>query len=155
MKETIKIQLLSSNAILPTRGHKTDAGLDLYAAEDAFIQVGELKKISTGIAIEIPEGQVGLICDRSSMGAKGLKVFGGVVDHGYSGEVFVTLFNATHKDHLNMYSRDNKNLFGYKLEKGTKIAQILVYHVSTPKPVQVEAVFNGDRSSRGFGSTGV
>src|SRR5690349_18996278 len=87
----IPIKKLDQDAILFTKAHHSDAGFDIYSLEDVVILPGEIAKIKTGIAINIPTGYVGLIMDKSSMGSKGFKVFGGVVDAGYTGEVMVCL----------------------------------------------------------------
>ena len=99
MKENIlKIKKLDERATIPTYGTEASAGADLYALldEDTSINPGEMKMISTGLAMAIPDGYVGLIYARSSLGSKkGLapanKV--GVIDSDYRGEVKVPLFN--------------------------------------------------------------
>ena len=63
--KSIKIKKLSDNATIPTRSHSTDAGLDLYASEDVWVDEGTL--ISTGIAVDIPPGYEGTIRPRSSL----------------------------------------------------------------------------------------
>jgi len=99
MKDSIlKIKKLDEKAIVPTYGTEASAGADLYALLDDEISIkpGEMKMISTGLAMAIPDGYVGLIYARSSLGSKkGLapanKV--GVIDSDYRGEVKVPLFN--------------------------------------------------------------
>ena len=91
----LKVKLLSKNAVLPTRNLKTDAGIDLYASEDVFIPQGTTKVVKTDVAIQVPEGMVGKIEDRSSLASKGLRTGGGVVDCGYAGEVKVVIHNLT------------------------------------------------------------
>ena len=88
----IKVKKLTPEAVVPTLGSKFAAGADLYSAEkgDVVIAPGETKFIGTGIAVEIPEGYVGLVYARSGLACKrGLapanKV--GVIDSDYRGEI--------------------------------------------------------------------
>lgn len=141
MKE-IEVQLLTNSAVLPQRAHKDDAGMDLFSSESISLSPGETKVVKTGIAMSIPKGHVGMIADRSSMGKKGIKVAGGIVDSGYRGEIGVILIN------LSCEQQD--------FAVGSKIAQMLIIPISTPKPVFV-GVFSEEKTDRGeggFGSTG-
>lgn len=137
---TIKIKRLNDFAILPDYSHPGDAGMNLYAAVDVTIQPGEVVKVSTGIATEIPEGFVGLIWDRSSMGSKGVKRMGGVIDAGYRGEIMVALLNTTAAP--------------FEIKKGDKIAQMLIQEVSAVQLVEVQELSDTSRGDGGFGSTG-
>lgn len=145
----LEVQLLGSNGKAPTRANPDDAGLDLYAAEDKEIPVGGVVKIKTEIAMAIPKGHVGLICDRSSKGAQGFKVMGGVIDSGYRGEVIVALalvaFPANGED-------KGKALIPINI--GDRIAQLLILPIVTPPAVVVDKLGSGDRGDAGFGSTG-
>jgi dUTP pyrophosphatase len=62
---TLRIARLDERARLPTRAHDGDAGLDLYALEDGVLAPGERAAVATGIAVEIPPGQAGLVLPRS------------------------------------------------------------------------------------------
>ena len=103
MKDNIlKIKKLDERAIVPTYGTEASAGADLYALldDDLNINPGEAKMISTGLSMAIPDGYVGLIYARSSLGCKkGLapanKV--GVIDSDYRGEVKVCLYNHSNE----------------------------------------------------------
>ena len=64
--DSIPILKMSPEAVLPTRAHPGDAGLDLYSLEDVLLDPGQGKVTRTGIALGLPEGFVGLIADRSS-----------------------------------------------------------------------------------------
>ena len=66
----LKIKLLNKNATIPTRGSKEAAGYDLYSAEEKIIQPGTVEKISTGIAMELPQYTFGAIYPRSGLSAK-------------------------------------------------------------------------------------
>lgn len=98
-------------------------------------------KVPTGISVEIPVGYVGLIRDRSSVSMTGLKVTAGVIDAGYTGEVNVCLLNVAAEHGC--------------VQKGQKIAQILLIPVVTPAVEVVEELTTeSDRKEKGFGSTG-
>ena len=131
---------LYKSAKTPTKGHLDDAGWDLYAFETVSIPAGATVLVSTGIAIAIPKGHSGLIWDRSSMGVKGVHRHAGVIDCGYRGEVKVCLHNTTKEP--------------FHVEKGDRIAQLIIQEV--PHFVQhvVEELDSTDRGSGGFGSTG-
>ena len=143
----IKVFKLDPEAKTPTRNKKTDAGLDLYAAETVFIPVGTTGKVKTGVAIEVPEGYVGRISDRSGMASKGLIVGAGVIDTGYSGDHTVVLHNFSARQHEQFYD-------GYMVQKGDKIAQLVVYPVETPEVEIVEQIWTSERGNTGWGSSG-
>jgi len=104
---TIKIKKLKPDAVLPNYAHSGDAGMDMYASEDVHIRKGERAKVPTGIAMEIPEGYVGLVWDKSGLSINhGLKTLGGVIDAGYRGEIIIGIANLSSED--------------YTLKKGTK-----------------------------------
>lgn len=147
---SIAISLLSEDATVPTRNNTLDAGLDLYAAEDMFIAQNETKVVKTGVAIAIPAGYVGKIEDRSSMAAKGLRTGAGVVDSGYTGEVGVVIHNITNASVKDPVLWRN----GYKIKRGDKIAQILVYKVERPEVTVITSLENSERGGNGFGSSG-
>lgn len=139
----IKFNKISSNAKSPNRANPTDAGADLHSIEKHIIQPLERKLISTGIAMEIPEGYYGRIAPRSGLAAKnGIDVLAGVVDSSYRGEVKVILFNT-----------DKSNTFF--VEPGDRIAQIIIEkHYNFEFIEVVEELANSNRGQNGFGSTG-
>lgn len=139
---TLKIKRLSDEATLPTRAHKTDAGLDIYAAEEALITRENTRLIETGIAIDIPEGHEGQIRPRSGKTSKtALRVQLGTVDAGYNGELKV-ICDCHPKEPF------------YRIDKGEKIAQLVINPVCTPsiEPVN-EFSSTSKRGEKGFGST--
>lgn len=145
MSYSLQVKLLSHDAIAPTRAHSSDAGLDLYAAEDIIIPLGNTRVINTEVAVALPLGTVGKIEDRSSLAAKGLRTGGGVVDSSYRGPIKVVLHNI---------SNVQDNSFGYRIHKGDKIAQLLVYQVDLPTVQVVTELDETKRGESGFGSTG-
>lgn len=148
---------LSENATLPSRTHMTDAGLDLYSAEDVFIPVGSTQLVKTNIAMEIPEGFVGKIEGRSSMNLKGIMTSGGVIDSGYNGDLGVVLNNFSCKNDKDPnfdYHELPSLTMGYKIKKGDKIAQLLIYRIQTPEVVETKELWQSQRGNKGFGSSG-
>ncbi len=141
---------LNQEAVTPTRNKETDAGIDIYSIEDIFIPVGSTKVVKTGVALEVPVGMVAKIEDRSSLAAKGLRTGGGVIDYGYSGEVGVILhnFSASPERDTILYQD------GYRVRKGDKISQVLLYEVITPKLQEVKDLWTSERGSNAFGSSG-
>jgi deoxyuridine 5'-triphosphate nucleotidohydrolase len=143
-RTTLKVKRLTESAKLPTRAHDTDAGADIFADADVVIRPGETVKIPTGFAMEIPEGYYGQLNDRSSVGAKGLKIMGGVCDSAYRGEILVCLCNTA----------NGPETESYQISKGDKIAQmVLLQHESWPIE-EVDELSDSDRGHKGFGSSG-
>jgi dUTP pyrophosphatase len=136
----LPVRRLDPAAVLPTRAHPHDAGLDLYALEDSAVPPGEGRLLRTGVAVAVPEGHVGLVCDRSSLARRGLKTAGGVIDAGYRGELGVVVWNL---------SREPQ-----PVKKGERCAQLLVLPIATPAPVESADLGETVRGAGGFGSTG-
>ena len=141
----IKVKKLTPEAVVPTLGSKFAAGADLYSAEkgDVVIAPGETKFIGTGIAVEIPEGYVGLVYARSGLACKrGLapanKV--GVIDSDYRGEIKVALLNHGKEPQA--------------LEKGERIAQMVVAPYLSVTYEETDELSDTERGEGGFGSTG-
>ena len=131
-----------------TKAYSTDLGYDLYADEDSCLRFGVPTKIKTSIATKFPMGYGGFIKDRSSMASKGFVTVGGVIDPEYIGEISIIMLN------LNFSFKDV--LFGRKIKKGDKIAQIVPIETKTWDVVVVENLDeeNSQRGSKGFGSSG-
>ena len=138
----LQIKKLTDTAVVPVFAHKADAGMDFCANEAVIIAPGERVVISTGIAMAIPEGYVGLIWDKSGVSTKrGLKTLAGVVDAGYRGEIKIGLYNI-----------------GSEVQEfaiGDKIAQMLIQKVEQPHIAIVASLDETSRGEGGFGSTGV
>jgi len=141
MTLTLKVKRLHEDAKLPTYGHEGDAACDLYTVKEVVIEPGERVQVPVGFAAEVPEGYVMFIWDKSGLSHKhGLKTLGGVVDSGYRGEVQVGLMNLSTE--------------AYTLEKGHKVAQMVLQRVETVKVEEVEMLSETSRGEGGFGSTG-
>jgi dUTP pyrophosphatase len=141
---TLKVRRLDGRARLPTRAYPGDAGLDLYALEDAALDPGERASVRTGIAVEIPDGEAGLVLPRSGLAARhGIALVNapGLIDSGYRGEVRVLLLNT---------DRDA----AFTITAGDRIAQLVLVKVQTPEVVEVEDLAMSERGAGGFGSSG-
>ena len=138
----LPVKKLTETAQLPTQANPSDAGWDLYADENVELLPGDITLISTGISLEIPDGYVGLIWDRSSLGVKGVHRHAGVIDAGYRGEVKVCLHNT------------KKSGSGFVVSKGDRIAQILFQEVPLFKLVESDDLAETTRGAGGFGSSG-
>jgi dUTP pyrophosphatase len=140
----LRFARLSEGAVLPTRAHDGDAGLDLYAAEQAHLGPGERWSVPTGVAVEIPPGHAGLVLPRSGLAREhGIALVNspGLIDSGYRGEIKVLLLNT-----------DPAQV--YRVQAGDRIAQLVVVAVASPEPVEVEALAESVRAAGGFGSSG-
>lgn len=135
----IKIQKVEGTN-LPKYAHKGDAGFDLSSVEDYTLEPTEKKLVSTGLKIEIPEGFVGLIWDRSGLAAKhSIHNLAGVIDSYYRGEIRVVMVNLGKEP--------------FKIEKGMKIAQMLIQPVVNAEFIESNDLSQTERGERGFGST--
>jgi dUTP pyrophosphatase len=140
MDTLLQVEIIVPQARLPRRVYPKDAGLDLYSIKDERIRPGEGAQVHTGIKIALPPKHIGMIVDRSSMGAIGLKVMGGIIDENYRGELIVILWNLSCAP-ININSEE-------------RIAQLIVYPVSYPRVYETKIVGNTDRGASGIGSTG-
>ena len=156
MDLTFNVKRLTETAQLPTQANPSDAGWDLYADEDTEIWPGETTLISTGISLEIPNGYVGLIWDRSSMGVKGVHRYAGVIDSGYRGEIKVCLHNSNQERVSRFLSHVvDKNKVGVlTVSRGDRIAQILFQEAPVFKLVETDTLVETARGAGGFGSSG-
>ncbi|MEI6498979.1 MAG: dUTP diphosphatase [bacterium] len=137
----IRVKKLIKDAKLPTRSHFDDAGMDIYSTEEVVIHPGEYHPIKTGIALEIPYSFVGLVWEKSGLAHKGIKTVGGVIDAGYRGEIMIQLRNFSNVD--------------YQIQKGDKVAQLIIQKIEIPELVEVAELTETQRGEGRFGSTGV
>lgn len=141
---SINISRVHSDAIIPSYAHHDDAGADLYAIEDALVPAHGQCLVSTGLAIELPHGFVGLVHSRSGLATKhGVAVVNspGTIDAGYRGEIRIGLINHSDED--------------FHVERGMRIAQLLIQRVEHAMFTVVDSLADSDRGNAGFGSTGV
>jgi dUTP pyrophosphatase len=138
----IRIKKLNDDAVMPQYARPWDAGADLCSTEDFTLPANSRGLVPTGIAIEIPNGFVGLVHPRSGLATKGVTVMNapGTIDAGYRGEVKVILVNHTDQD--------------YNIAKGDKIAQLVIQEVREAHFIWADELSNSERGNGGFGSTG-
>ncbi len=149
----VKIKKLKPNAVIPTYAKGGDAGMDLVATE-ILKDTPEQITYGTGIALEIPEGFVGLVFPRSSIRKTGLQLSNsvGVIDSGYRGELQAT-FNKILGKSEGFYD-ESKNLNNEFYKIGERIAQIMIIPHPHIEFQEVEELSNTERGEGGFGSTG-
>ena len=132
--------VLDEGAIMPTRAHEEDAGLDLYSQENQIVSAKEAGYFDTGVHIEIPKGFVGMLKSKSGLNVKFGIVSEGVIDAGYTGSIVVKLYNHSGYD--------------YRVKRGDKISQLVILPIITPELEEVKELEQTSRGSGGFGSTG-
>ena len=140
----LKVTKLHVSAVIPTRAHPGDAGLDLYSIEEAHIGPGERWSVGTGIAVEIPAGHAGLVLPRSGLAREhGISLVNspGLIDAGYRGELRVLLLNT---------DRDEP----CEIAAGDRIAQLVIIRVDLMQTIEVESLPDSERGVGGFGSSG-
>ena len=137
---TIKVKRLHPDARLPQYARPGDAGMDLFSRDTRTLEQGEPFLFKLGFAIEIPQGYVALVKDRSGLAARGITTLGGVIDQTYRGELGVVLLNTTEREHL--------------VKPGDRIAQLLIIPIATAEMEEAAELSETDRGEEGFGSTG-
>lgn len=140
----VKFRCLNEDAVVPAYAHEGDAGMDIFTDQDHVLAPHDWGVVSTGIAIALPEGYVGLVHPRSGLAAKqGVTVLNapGTIDAGYRGEIKVILYNSSGR-------------YVY-LKKHDRIAQLIVQEYVHVDAVPVDDLDETGRGTGGFGSTGV
>jgi dUTP pyrophosphatase len=140
----LRVRRVDPRALLPTRAYPGDAGLDLYALDDGRLEPGERASVRTGVAVEIPDGQAGLVLPRSGLARRhGISVVNapGLIDAGYRGELEVLLLNTDRSQ-------------PFSISAGDRIAQLVIVDVQTPEIVEVDELELSQRGAGGFGSSG-
>ena len=139
----MKVKRLYEEALLPTKATEGSAAFDLYAYTEAPLEPCETFKYKTGIALEIPEGRVGLIFPRSGLSTKfGIRLSNcvGVIDSDYRGEIIVALHNAGDES--------------YMINRGDRIAQLMIVDIPKIEIEEVAELSDTKRGIGGFGSSG-
>lgn len=140
----VKLKKLYEYSQVPKYATEGDAGLDLYLYDDSVtFWPGQRKLVSTGIAIELPKGYVGLIHPRSGLAHKyGITVLNtpGTIDSGYRGEIKVNLINLGFDE--------------IQLNQGYRIAQLVVQRFETIEFEVTDELSLSERANGGHGSSG-
>lgn len=141
---TVPIKRLDPEAVIPSYAYTGDAGLDLRALETLVLKPFERALIPTGLAIAIPEGYAGFVQPRSGLALKrGLSIVNtpGLIDSHYRGELKIIAINL---DPVN----------DIQIEKGERIAQLVIQEVPVVTLAVVDELDATDRGAGGFGSSG-
>ena len=173
MTNTLEFKKLSKDAIEPERG-RLDAGYDIFAAETVILEPQEKAKIRTDIAVNIPEGYVGLLTSRSGVSSKThLVIETGKIDAGFQGNMKINIKNDNETlenwnrfnfsdlvlniEEKTILTLDDKEMMigAYQINKGDKLAQLVIVPIWTPELKEVEEFsYVSERGTDGFGSTG-
>ena len=146
----IKFKKLTETAITPFKAHATDAGFDLFASEDKIIKNGYTKVVSTGIALELPDGYFADVRPRSGLTSKtALRVHLGTVDSDYRGDIGIICENANHIDNHGV-NRDTT----IRIKEGDKIGQLVIQKLPEVYLTEANELNDSQRGANGFGSTG-
>jgi dUTP pyrophosphatase len=140
----VKVQRIEADAKMPCYAHPGDSGMDLFSVEEIVLQPGERKLVRTGIKISLPKGFEAQVRPKSGIAINnGVTVLNtpGTIDSCYRGEVQVILINLGKE--------------AFKIEKGKKIAQLVIAKVEEAKVKEVDELDETSRSNGGFGSTGL
>ena len=147
----VKIKKLYADSIIPTKAHPSDAGYDLYAHSKSYDDDGNIV-YGSGVAMEIPQGYVGLIFPRSSNAKRDLLLSNsvGVVDSGYRGEIcFKFKVFYPHVKHVGFSHNASKD---YVI--GERIGQIIIMPYPEIEFVEVDELSDSERGDGGYGSSG-
>lgn len=142
---SLPIKRLDPTVELPSYAYAGDAGLDLRANEDVTLMPHERRLVSTGLAVAIPEGYAGFVQPRSGLALKeGLSMANtpGLVDSHYRGELKVCAVNLDNEHPIH-------------IERGERIAQLVIQRVPVVELIEVDELDETDRGVGGFGSSGV
>ena len=147
---------LDPRAQLPKYAHEGDAGMDVFAMEDASIPNGIPTLIKTGLAAEIPDGYELQVRSRSGLACKGVSVENapGTIDSKYRGEIGVILAFRNDRCHPTQDGTPPEKQMWYSIKAGDKIAQLVLAPVTFADPVEVKELSETERGDGGFGSTG-
>lgn len=139
--DVLRFKQLDPKATLPSRGSSFAAGLDICSIEDLIIPPHQRATARTGLAVAIPHGFYGRVAPRSGLAVKqGLDVLAGVIDSDYRGELCCVLYNTSDTP--------------IELPAGSKVCQLIVEKIITPKAAWVNDLDETARGAGGFGSTG-
>lgn len=132
--------MLDNGAYMPSRGHETDAGLDLRTPKAVTVPAYGNAIVDTGVHVALPHGCSGLLVSKSGLNVKHDITSTGLIDEGYTGSIVVKLYNHGSEDH--------------EFEAGDKVTQLVVLPVICEPLEQVSAFNPSERGDNGFGSTG-
>lgn len=133
----MKIKMIHFGGNEPLRNYDNDSGADVFASIGMSIGPGQVKRVPTGIGIELPDGYDAVIHCKSGLSSRGILAANAPIDAGYRGEINAILYNTTDEP--------------FVIEKGEKVGQIVIRPVIYAQFVDS---LKNDRNTNGFGSTG-
>ena len=163
----VPFEFCSEDAKLPQYAHPTDSGADVYATKDFTIRPGETIVVPTGLKCQIPNGYEIQIRPKSGISAKTkLRVANApaTIDEGYKDELGIIIDNIEppikqmeidYDDNGKMIVKSIEFGRDYYIEKGQKIAQLVLSEVPKMIPYQISKISTKEDRGGGFGSTGL
>jgi dUTP pyrophosphatase len=139
----LRFKKLHNDAKIPNYAYPSDSGMDITSVVDGVIPSKGFMLFETGLAVEIPEGYEIQMRAKSGLAAKhGVFILNGIgtIDQNFRGELKAILANFSDKP--------------YEVKKGDKVAQLVLGKVHHAEIEETPELFNTDRGSNGFGSTG-
>jgi len=157
---TVRVKKLDNFFALPEYKTSGAAAMDLYSAEDIFAPISAITVVSTGIALEIPEGYEAQIRARSGLAVNGVMIANspGTIDEDFRGEIKVILANFGYNTIENTVTSGMSVVLptqGWQIKKGDRIAQMVFSPVTRARLRVVDELNGTDRNQGGFGSTGL
>lgn len=146
------------DARLPSYAHKGDAGMDVCAVEEVELKPGRATLVSTGLIADIPPGVEIQVRPRSGLALKhNITVWNspGTIDSNYRGVIGVIMMYLPPLETIYVPGNELKVPAGIKIQKGDRIAQLVVAPATRCEPFEVTEVSDTERGTGGFGSTGV
>ena len=132
---------VETDAYVPERAHKTDAGLDIKSKETRFVLAHSSAIFHTGLHVQLPHGPAGLLVSKSGLNVNHGITSTGLIDEGYTGEIIVKLYNNSDEH--------------YQVHAGDKISQLVVIPVLYEDINLCDSLNeNTERGVQGFGSSG-
>lgn len=146
----VKIKRLVEDAVIPSYANNSDAGLDLTAISYDYKENIDCHVYGTGLAVEIPEGYVGLLFLRSSNRKTDAYMCNhvGVIDSGYRGEIMISFKNRD-------YDKEAIPQLFKPYEIGQRVAQLIIIPYPKINFIEVDELSDSDRGENGHGSTGI
>uniref|UniRef100_A0AAU6R609 dUTP diphosphatase n=1 Tax=Micrococcus phage Olihed TaxID=3092209 RepID=A0AAU6R609_9CAUD len=135
---------LRGEARMPIRAHSDDAGWDLFVSQTVIVPPHGFMDVPSGVSVQLPHGYWGMLTGRSStIRKRGLLVVQGIIDTGYTGELFSAVWNLTDEP--------------VELKRGERVAQLIILPNATAQTVmrQTEELGETTRGWAGFGSSGI
>lgn len=140
-QEARTARIVAEPDMMPKKATVGSAGYDLRSAVSRTLEPGQRSRIPTGVKLALPVGFEGQIRPRSSMSLQGLDTQLGTLDSDYRGEISIVVVNNTGGP--------------FEVERGDRIAQLVIQRLPAVEMVAVEALDQTDRGAGGFGSSGV